>query len=259
MDAIAAHMRAQTGTEPDFVAIAEEAWWHPHRLPAGMDPGLTTTVVHSPGNTVPVPDERGHMNFDETFGSHATAVAVEVDPVTGQVEVLDAVMVVDSGIVINPNVVDGQHQGGFAQGLGNVFHEELVYSDEGQPLCSTLVDYTIPTASESVALRIVHRETPSEVLGGFRGAGEAAITAAPAVLAGAVEDALAPLGVRISSTRLQRRCAVAGDPGGAAASRCSRDHDRLRPRRAATRARRWSTRSRPRATPRSSATVCPTT
>ena len=115
---------------------------------------------------------------------------------------LDAVMVVDSGVVINPDVVDGQHQGGFAQGLGNVFYEELHYSDEGQPLCSTLVDYTVPGAHESVALRIVHRETPSEVLGGFRGAGEAAITAAPAVLAGAVEDALAPLGVRISSTRL---------------------------------------------------------
>ena len=124
------------------------------------------------------------------------------DRVDAPVSQPDAVMVVDSGLVINPAVVEGQHQGGFAQGLGNVFHEEVVYSEDGQPLCSTLVDYTIPTASESVALRIVHRETPSEVLGGVRGAGEAAITAAPAVLAGAVEDALAPLGVRINSTRL---------------------------------------------------------
>ena len=48
----------------------------------------------------------------------------------------------------------------------------------------------------------MHRETPSGVTGGFRGVGEAAIIAAPAVLAGAVEDALAPLGVRITSTRL---------------------------------------------------------
>jgi carbon-monoxide dehydrogenase large subunit len=111
-------------------------------------------------------------------------------------------MVVDSGTVINPAIVDGQHQGGFAQGLGNVLHEELHYSEDGQPLCSTLVDYAIPGAPESVALRVVHRETPSEVLGGFRGAGEAAITAAPAVLVSAVEDALAPLGVRLSSTRL---------------------------------------------------------
>jgi len=122
--------------------------------------------------------------------------------VTGHVEVLDAVMVVDSGLVINPAVVEGQHQGGFAQGIGNVLHEELHYSDEGQPLCSTLVDYTIPGPPESVALRVVHRETPSEVLGGFRGAGEAAITAAPAVMVAAVEDALAPMGVRLSSTRL---------------------------------------------------------
>jgi CO/xanthine dehydrogenase Mo-binding subunit len=203
MDVIGAHMSASgIAAAPGVRAIAEEAWWHPHRLPAGMDAGLTTTVVYSPGNTIPVPDERGHMNFDETFASHATAIVVEVDPSTGLVEVLDAVMVVDSGVVINPAVVEGQHQGGFAQGIGNVFHEELVYSDEGQPLCSTLVDYTIPSMGESVPLRIVHRETPSEVLGGFRGAGEAAITAAPAVLAGAVEDALAPLGVRISSTRM---------------------------------------------------------
>ena len=57
----------------------------------------------------------------------------------------------------------------------------------------------------------MHRETPSEVLGGFRGAGEAAITAAPAVLAAAVEDALAPLGVRISSTRLRADALLAGD------------------------------------------------
>jgi carbon-monoxide dehydrogenase large subunit len=202
MDAIAREMTARTGSAPEFRSIAEEAWWHPHRLPAGMDPGLTTTVVHSPGNTIPVPDQHGHTNFDETFGSHATAVAVEVDAATGLVRVLDAVMVVDSGVVINPTIVEGQHQGGFVQGVGNVLHEAVVYSEHGQPLCSTLVDYTIPGAHESVALRVVQRETPSEVLGGFRGAGEAAITAAPAVLVAAVEDALSPFGVRLSSTRL---------------------------------------------------------
>ena len=149
-----------------------------------------------------VPDQHGHTNFDETFGSHATAVAVEVDAATGLVRVLEAVMVVDSGVVINPTIVEGQHQGGFVQGVGNVLHEAVVYSEHGQPLCSTLVDYTIPGAHESVALRVVQRETPSEVLGGFRGAGEAAITAAPAVLVAAVEDALSPFGVRLSSTRL---------------------------------------------------------
>jgi carbon-monoxide dehydrogenase large subunit len=198
MATIADHM----GGTPSFAQVAAEAWWHPHRLPAGMEPGLASTVVHSPGNTIPVPNDDGHTNFDETFAAHVTGVAVEVDPVTGAVAVLDALMVVDSGIVINPAVVEGQHQGGFAQGVGNVFHEELRYSDDGQPLCSTLVDYTIPGAPESVTVRVEHRQTPSAVTGGFRGAGEAAITAAPAVLAGAVEDALAPIGVRIRSTRL---------------------------------------------------------
>src|SRR5207302_877545 len=70
MATIASYM----GGEPTFTEIAAEAWWHPHRLPPGMEPGLTTTVVHSPGNTIPVPNDDGHMNFDETFGSHMTAV-----------------------------------------------------------------------------------------------------------------------------------------------------------------------------------------
>ena len=170
--------------------------------PPARNPGLQATVVYTPGNTIPVPDEHGHMNFDETFAAHMTAVAVEVDPDTGHVDVLDAVLVSDCGVVINPMVVEGQHQGGFAQGLGAVLLEEVRYDDDGQPLSSTLVDYTIPEASDVPRLRVVHRETPSEVAGGFRGAGEAAIIVAPAVVAGAVADALAPLGVEITSTRL---------------------------------------------------------
>ena len=184
-------------------AIAEEAWWHTHRLVAGEEPGLTATSVYTPGGTIPVPNEDGHTNFDETFGSHMTMVVVEVDPATGQVTVLDAVLVSDCGVMINPTLVEGQHIGGFAQGLGNVLHEEVRYSDEGQPLCSTLLDYTPPLASDVPDLRIVHRETPSSTAGGFRGVGEATIIAAPAAIAGAVEDALAPLGVSITTTRLQ--------------------------------------------------------
>ena len=142
------------------------------------------------------------MNFDETFGAHMTAVAVEVEPETGQVHVLDAVLVSDCGVVINPTVVEGQHQGGFAQGLGAVLLEEVRYDADGQPLTSTLVDYTPRAPPMCPVLRVVHRETPSATEGGFRGVGEAAIIAAPAVIAGAVADALAPLGVEITSTRL---------------------------------------------------------
>ena len=203
MDAIAAHMTGRTGQDPTSPRSPRRRGGTRTGSRRAWTPGLTTTVVHSPGNTIPVPDERGHMNFDETFGSHATAVAVEVDPATGQVEVLDAVMVVDSGVVINPDVVEGQHRGGFAPGPGQrVPRGGRVLRRRPAPVLDAGRLHDPDRAARAWPLRIVHRETPSEVLGGFRGAGEAAITAAPAVLAGAVEDALAPLGVRIISTRL---------------------------------------------------------
>ena len=115
---------------------------------------------------------------------------------------LAAVLVSDCGVVVNPAVVEGQHQGGFAQGLGAVLFEEVRYQEDGQPLCTTLLDYTIPTSLEVPVLRVVHRPTPSAAAGGFRGMGEASIIATPAVLVAAVEDALRPLGVLLRSTRL---------------------------------------------------------
>ncbi|MBO0731277.1 MAG: molybdopterin-dependent oxidoreductase, partial [Acidimicrobiaceae bacterium] len=183
-----------------WTAVAAAAWWHPHLLPPTVGPGLTATAVYSPGGTGPTPD--GGANHDETFGAHATALAVEVDPATGHVEVLAAMLVADCGTVINPAVVEGQLQGGFAQGWGAARFEEVRYRDDGQPLCASLLDYTLPTAADTPALEVVHRPTPSELAGGFRGVGEAGIIAAPAVLASAIEDALSPLGVRLSSTRL---------------------------------------------------------
>jgi carbon-monoxide dehydrogenase large subunit len=198
MDLIATHM----GGNPTFDQIAEEVWWHAHRLPHHLEPGLTSTVVYTPGNTIPVPDAAGKTNFEETYGAHMTCVVVEVDVDTGDVELLDAVLVSDCGRVINPMVVEGQHQGAFVQGLGNVLHEEIRYDDEGQPLTATLIDYTPPLATDVRDLRVLHRETPSENAGGFRGMGEAAIIAAPAAIAGAVADALRPLGVEVWSTRL---------------------------------------------------------
>lgn len=182
-----------------FERVAEVAWWHQHLLPEGLEPGLTCTAVYTPGFTGPQPG--GGENHDETYGSHMTAVAVEVDPATGSVTVLSAVLVSDCGVVVNPMVVEGQHRGGFAQGIGVAFFEELRYSEDGQPQCTTLLDYTVPTTLDVPELRVVHRPTPSGLLGGFKGMGEASVIAAPAVLVSAVEDALAPLGVQLRSTR----------------------------------------------------------
>ncbi len=204
MRAIAAHRGHAVGVTgrlaPEVVTdVAAVAWWNQHQLPAGMDPGLSATAVYAPGRTGPRP--QGGANHDETFTAAMTGVAVEVDPATGDVTVLEAVSVLDCGRVINPTVVVGQHQGGFTQGLGVALLEEVRYGPDGQPLSATLLDYTIPTALDAPPLRVVLRPTPSEVRGGFRGMGETAIIAAPAALVGAVEDALSPLGVHLCSTR----------------------------------------------------------
>lgn len=195
----------QLPATPTFERVAAEAWWHTHRLPHGMEPGLTATAVYTPGHTRPEPGEDGTTNFDETFGVHMMAVAVDVDPATGAVDVLDAVLVSDCGTVINPMVVEGQHQGGWAQGLGAVFFEEIRYDVAGRPLTATMDEYTVPQAGDVPVLKVVHRETASGTAGGFRGVGEAAIIATPAALVGAVGDALGPLGITVDSTRLHPR------------------------------------------------------
>jgi carbon-monoxide dehydrogenase large subunit len=185
-----------------FAAVADVSYLHTFVLPAGMDMGLSAIVTYDPGNTSPFPDERGHMNPAATWATAAGAIVVEVDVNTGQVEIQDAVIVHDCGRIINPLILEGQIQGAFAQAIGAVLFEELVYSDDGQLLTTSLLDYRIPGFGDVPRLRIVHRETPSATLGGFRGAGEAGIIVMTAAIANAVHDALRPLGVRITQTNL---------------------------------------------------------
>jgi aerobic carbon-monoxide dehydrogenase large subunit len=216
MAAIAAHMlgvgaadvvldggffRAGEAVLP-FAAVADVSYLHTFVLPAGMDMALSASVTYDPGNTSPFPDEKGHMNPAATWATAAGAVVVEVDVNTGQVAIRDAVIVHDCGRVINPTIVEGQIQGAFAQAVGGVLLEELVYSDDGQLLTSSLFDYLVPQFGSVPRVRIDHRETPSETLGGFRGAGEGGIIVMPAAIVSAVADAVQPLGVRITQTNL---------------------------------------------------------
>jgi len=186
-----------------FAQIASAAYMHTFLLPPGTDMGLATIVGYDPGGTSPFPDpETGHLNVGATYSSAAAAAVVEVDPNRGRTRIRDVVIVHDCGRVVNPMILDGQIQGAFAQAVGATFFEELVYSPEGQPLCSTLLDYQIPAFGDVPRVRVVHNETPSALLGGFRGAGEAAMIITPSVLANAVHDALRPLGVKITQTNL---------------------------------------------------------
>ena len=105
----------------------------------------------------------------------------------------------DVGPMINPNVVEGQIAGGTVQGIGGALLEKLSYDDAGNPLSSTFVDYLLPTATEVPTIEYGHVEIPGPGVGGYKGAGEGgAIGSTPAVI-NAVNDALAPLGVTLTT------------------------------------------------------------
>lgn len=131
---------------------------------------------------------------------NATHLAiVEVDPETGQTQILRYIVVHDCGKMINPMIVEGQIRGGTAQGIGNALYEDLVYNEDGQLLTGSLMDYTIPTAAEIPPIEIAHLETPSpHTLGGVKGMGEGGAIAPPGALANAVADALSPFGVKVT-------------------------------------------------------------
>lgn len=139
--------------------------------------------------------------YDPVVGTTSSAThmaVVEVDPDTYAVHIRRYVIAEDCGRVINPLVVEGQTRGALAQGIGAALLEEVVYDPEGQLLTASLVDYVLPSAPEVPELELVHLDSVApHTLGGFRGMGEGGTIGAPAAIANAVADALAPLGARI--------------------------------------------------------------
>lgn len=139
--------------------------------------------------------------YDPVFGTSATAAhlaIVEVNPKTYEIKVERFVVAEDCGRLINPMIVDGQVHGGVAQGIGAALYEEVVYNEEGQSVTASLVDYIVPTATEIPPIDVVHIEVPSPTtLGGYRGMGEGGTIGAPAAIANAVADAVAPFGIEI--------------------------------------------------------------
>ena len=131
------------------------------------------------------------------FGAHAAVVEVDLEACT--LSVLRHVVVHDSGRSINPMVVEGQVHGGTAQGLGSAMLEEVVHDGQGQLVTGSLMDYALPRAADFPALDVIHVEFPSTVNElGIKGVGESGVIAPGAMIAGAVEDALADYGVEIT-------------------------------------------------------------
>jgi carbon-monoxide dehydrogenase large subunit len=153
-----------------------------HNLPQGMEPGLEATSFYDP------------VNFTFPFGAHVAVV--DVDPETGRTKILKYVAVDDVGKVINPMIVDGMVHGGIAQGVGQALWEHGIYSEDGQLLAATMMDYAMPKADQLPMYETDRTVTPSPVNPlGVKGAGETGTIAATPTVVNAVIDALAPFGV----------------------------------------------------------------
>jgi carbon-monoxide dehydrogenase large subunit len=136
-----------------------------------------------------------------TYASAVHVAQVEVDPGTGYVKLLKYVVAHDCGRVINPTIVEGQVHGGVAQGVGGALFEEMAYDAEGQLLTGTLMDYLVPSATDLPSIETVHLEYPSPRNPlGMKGLGEGGAISPPAAIANAIDDALAPLNVRVTET-----------------------------------------------------------
>jgi CO/xanthine dehydrogenase Mo-binding subunit len=142
----------------------------------GEQPGLEATGYYSPQGS--------------TWASGCHAAYVRVDPKTFKLEILKYVVVHDCGRVINPLVLQGQIEGGVAQGIGGAFYERLAYDGDGQLRNASFMEFLIPYATEIPPIEIDHFETPSPLNPlGVKGAGEAGVIPVGAVIAAAVEEA----------------------------------------------------------------------
>lgn len=172
--------------------LAALATYSPAKLPPGVKPGMESTFIYNYPKANEM-DDSGRANFAATYANVVHAVALEVNPHTGQYEILKYVVVHDAGTLINPLIADGQVHGAVAHSLGAAMLEEFIYNDEGQLLNGSWVDYLCPKATDIPDIEVEHIVTPSPFTAyGVKGMGEGS-GPVPALLAQALEDALSPL------------------------------------------------------------------
>ena len=171
-----------------------------HQLPPGMEPGLQEKFVWQvpTGGKMPTEDGRVQMYPCHSFESHV--VLASVDPQTGKVKLHRYSVGHDCGVMISPDVVHGMTYGGVAHGLGAALMEKFTYSDDGQLLSGTFMDYLLPSAEEVPNVTIVDHCTPSPLTEfGQKGSGEAGYLGSAAAISAAVNDALEPMGASIDA------------------------------------------------------------
>ncbi len=170
--------------------LAARAHWNPAGMPGGVSAGMTETfVLDAPTLTSPGEDDR--VASAMTYGFVADLAAVEIDKATGRIEIVKYVSVHDVGTMLNPMIVEGQINGGFAHGLGAALYEELVHDRAGNFVSGSFAEYLCPTAPEMPRVDIGHVSTPTPVNAtGAKGMGDGSSMLAPAALANAAADAL---------------------------------------------------------------------
>jgi carbon-monoxide dehydrogenase large subunit len=168
--------------------IGRIAYFRPDTLPLDFQAELTVTRHYTP------------RQYGFTFTNGIQASYVEVDTDTGFVKLLKHWCVEDAGTLINPMLVDEQIRGGVVQGIGAALYEECLYDGQGQMLNANMADYLVPMSGEMPDIVCAHIETPTlQSQLGAKGVGEAGTAGAPAAVMNAINDALAPLGARVSS------------------------------------------------------------
>ncbi|NNF28996.1 MAG: xanthine dehydrogenase family protein molybdopterin-binding subunit [Gemmatimonadetes bacterium] len=154
----------------------------PHNYPEGLEPGLEETAFYDP------------LNFTYPAGTHI--VEVEVDPETGQVDVVNVTGSDDVGRIINPMIVAGQLHGGLTHGIGQALLEHCQYGEDGQLLTGSYMNYTMPRAADVPFFELNHHTTDcTHNPLGAKGVGEVGAIGVPPAVINAVIDALRPMGV----------------------------------------------------------------
>ena len=152
-----------------------------------LEPGLKETSFYDP------------TNFTFPAGCHICEV--EVDPETGNTEIVAWTAVDDFGVVINPMIVEGQVHGGVAQGVGQALLEGAIYDKDGQLVTGSFMDYAMPRADYFPVLKVGTTVTkcPSNPLG-IKGCGEAGAIASPAAVINAITDAIGTEAIAMPAT-----------------------------------------------------------
>jgi carbon-monoxide dehydrogenase large subunit len=167
---------------------------------------VARTVADEPNRLPPDTDLRVTYTYDggqSGWSGGAHCCLVEVDVETGLVHIDRYLVVEDCGLPVNPAIVEGQIRGGVAQAIGAVLLEHSAYGEDGQFLAGTFMDYLMPTTTVVPNFEIHHVSTVlTDPDVNFRGVGEGGMIVAPACISNAIEDALAPLGVRVREQHL---------------------------------------------------------